>query len=74
MNEAAYRGLPGCCRDTLDSFRKSPFLEVIGVPSPTNLIIAGARCGPVERPRRQPHSGQRRANGAHAAEHGDISR
>ena len=27
MNEAAYRALPGCCRDTLDSFRQSPFLE-----------------------------------------------
>jgi hypothetical protein len=35
---------------------------------------AGARWGPAERPRRQPHAGQRRANGAYATEHGDISR
>ncbi len=35
----------------------------IGVPSPTNLTIAGARCGSAERPRRQLHAGQRRANG-----------
>ena len=34
MNEAAYRALPGCCRDTLDSLRHSPFLEAIGVPPP----------------------------------------
>jgi hypothetical protein len=74
MNEAAYRGPPGCCRDTLDSFRQSPFLEAVGVPSPTNLTIPSARRGPAERPRRQPHAGQRRANGAYAAEHGDISR
>ena len=74
MNEGAYRALPGCCRDTLDSLRHSPFLEAIGVPSPTNLTIAGARYGPAERPRRQPHVGQRRASGAYAAEHGDISR
>jgi hypothetical protein len=27
MNEVAFRALPGCYRDTLDSFRQSPFLK-----------------------------------------------
>jgi hypothetical protein len=73
MNEAAYRALPGCCRDTLDSFRQSPFLEYRRT-FPYEPDHRGRSMRPAERPQRQPHAGQRRANGAYAAEHGDISR
>jgi hypothetical protein len=72
MNEAAYRALPGSCRDTLDSFRQSPFLEYRRTfpHEPDHRGRSGLRSA--RDASSMPASAER--TGAYAAEHGDISR
>jgi hypothetical protein len=61
---AAANRTPGCCRDTTPCIASGNLLFWnIGVPSPTNLTLAGARCGPAERPRRSPMQGSAERTG-----------